>query len=220
MSTLDLNAVCQKHAITYRSEFIPLVIDGKRPSKDTRKRLRTGKGGAALVAVLRELSAPYAGLFPPEDHAGQWEAVRRYVARRVSNANAVDDITQVVFERATRYTLSTLEYPGLPLLRTMAKRAISDWIRHSRARKRDERMTRRLGETIDPASDPATDAERREGNARIRRGLAGLSAEEQEAINLTLDGYSRRQAAEVLGLAPGVYQGRLRRALEELRRSL
>jgi RNA polymerase sigma factor (sigma-70 family) len=139
------------------------------------------------------------------------------------NPDTVDDLTQSVFLHGEEYRLSTFGLiPGLALLKMIAKHAINDHARFNFSAKRDMRKTKLLGDTeaVDLSTDPATDAEQREGNARVRRALAELSPQSREAVTLQLDGYSRREAAERLGIAPGVYQGRLNRALEELRRLL
>ena len=64
MSKATLTAVYNRHNIDQndRRAFTALVVNGKRPGKELRKRLTTGYK-AALNDVLASLSAPYAHLF-------------------------------------------------------------------------------------------------------------------------------------------------------------
>ena len=61
--------------------------------------------------------------------------------------------------------------------------------------------------------DPAEEAARQEIADKVRAMVDLLPSLEQEAIYLTLEGYSRREAATKLGVTPGVFQCRLQRAM-------
>jgi len=61
--------------------------------------------------------------------------------------------------------------------------------------------------------DPAEEAARQEIADKVRAMVDLLPSLEQEAIYLTLEGYSRREAATKLGVTPGIFQCRLQRAM-------
>jgi hypothetical protein len=69
MTTGDLESIMREHHIPALEwgEWSALVFQGKRPGATLLAHLRRGNRGAALQAVLSELSKGVAHRFPPKD---------------------------------------------------------------------------------------------------------------------------------------------------------
>jgi len=144
--------------------------------------------------------------------------VYRYVALRVGRREDAEDLTQLVFERIVA-SLPRYRHNGRPFEAwafRIARNAVIDHHRRNRAH-----------EPLDPTNEPihADGVEaltvRGEEIRELRQAIAGLTADQQEALALRYGaGLSAEEAALVMGRRAGTIRGLTFRAIGALRRQL
>jgi RNA polymerase sigma-70 factor (ECF subfamily) len=144
-----------------------------------------------------------------------YATIATYIFRRVGDRGATEDVTSETFLAAMR-AYPQYQERGLPVvcwLYRIASGEIARWARHRRTR---ERLARVLPFLAPRASGTAGDAAE-----QLRRALAALQSEQQEALVLhEVEGLSVEQVALVQGVAEGTVKSRLSRAREALRARL
>jgi RNA polymerase sigma-70 factor (ECF subfamily) len=153
------------------------------------------------------------------------DALRRFIAKRVTNQAAVEDILQDVFVRVHRQ-LDRLKDPDrmVSWLYQIARNAIVDYYRSSERRR--EIPVGLAGDLDDrgPASVPSTDESgqlRTELAACLRPMLNRLSNDYRDAVTLVeLEGFTQQAAAERLGLTLSGMKSRVQRGRKQLKQML
>lgn len=142
-----------------------------------------------------------------------FERVYAFVARRLGDRDAAEDVTSDVFHKALS-NLQSFEWRGLPFaawLYRIAGNAIADWFRR----------TGRESTNLDGAPEPsATDAglEEVEHRARLFRLVEQLPADQRRVIAMRFaEEKSIREIARHLGRTEGAVKQLQFRALEKLR---
>jgi RNA polymerase sigma factor (sigma-70 family) len=138
----------------------------------------------------------------------------RHSYRLVPVAADADDIVAIVFFEAWRRRTAVRFVDGsiLPWLLVIATNSSRNLSRSSR---RYRALLSKLP-TGDHSHDHAED-----GDDEAHAALAKLSLADQQVIALcVLDGYSEREAATTLGIAPGTVKSRLSRAKTRLAKQL
>jgi RNA polymerase sigma-70 factor (ECF subfamily) len=142
------------------------------------------------------------------------ERVKRHCRRLVDRAEDADDLVAITFLEAWRRRGSVRFVDGslLPWLLVTATNA-------GRNLQRSARRHRALLERL--ANEPSQAQPEREASDELRHALARLSGRHREVVALcVLEGFSEREAAAALGVAPGTIKSRLSRAKAELRSTL
>lgn len=145
-------------------------------------------------------------------------SVYRYVMLRVHRREDAEDLTQLVFERIVS-SLPRYRSRGRPFEAwafRIARNAVIDHVRHDRAHEP-------LNEGHDAAHDETPDrlTVRGEEIRELRRAIAGLTADQQEALALRFAaGLSAEEAATVMGRRAGTVRGLTFRAIASLRRRM
>ncbi len=141
--------------------------------------------------------------------------LRRFVARRVEDASAIEDVLAETFTVAWRRRRDVPDSPG-PWLAGVCLHVIDN---HRRSARRLLRLRGRV--FADPPSlgrDPAdVSAERNE----ITQAFARLAPDQREVLRLVAwDGMGSAEAAAALGCTPGAFRVRLSRARAALAKHL
>lgn len=182
-----------------------------------------------------------------EDSAGRadlTEAFRRQVGVDVDTAVDViyrralrlaegkpqlaQDLTQEVLAKIVqdlRMGRLTPVVEPLPWLRTLVgNRYIQQYRAERRIKRGGDRWTdsldRQREQGLDPPSPlpgPEEIAADRDLSARLRSAVDGLTPPERDVVNLTLDGHTHREIAEILGIPENTSKTRLRAAVRHLR---
>jgi RNA polymerase sigma-70 factor (ECF subfamily) len=145
-------------------------------------------------------------------------SVYRYVMLRVHRREDAEDLTQLVFERIVS-SLPRYRSRGRPFEAwafRIARNAVIDHVRRDRAHEP-------LNEGHDAAHDETPDrlTVRGEEIRELRRAIAGLTADQQEALALRFAaGLSAEEAATVMGRRAGTVRGLTFRAIASLRRRM
>lgn len=150
---------------------------------------------------------------------GEYETrLTRYAARIVGGTERAGDVVQEVFLRLAREDLAALDGHLAPWLYTVTKRLALD------ARRKETRMQLFTSEQIERAADDTATGgavEQAEEASRLRTLLAGLPAQQQEAVRLKFqEGLSYREIAAVMELSVNHVGVLLHRALVSLRGGL
>jgi RNA polymerase sigma factor (sigma-70 family) len=167
----------------------------------------------------------------PADRVSQFEALYRanvaavtaYFARRSADPQTVADLTSDTFVQAIMSFATFDPRKGMPRAWVLgiARRIYAGHCQaHSQQRSRVERLAGRrelapdeVGELID-----RIDAER--AGRELVTGLTMLSAPDRAVVELVdLAGLQPKEAAQVLGIAPGTLRMRLMRARARLRKA-
>jgi RNA polymerase sigma-70 factor, ECF subfamily len=141
--------------------------------------------------------------------------LRPFVARRVANPSAVDDVVQDVFVRVQRGLASLRDDERfVPWLYQVARSAIAD--RH--------RTEGRQPLLMDPLPEQAADAGEPQGDVACELAsyvagfVAMLPSPYRDALTLTeLEGLSQREAAEMCEVSLSGMKSRVQRGREQLR---
>jgi RNA polymerase sigma-70 factor, ECF subfamily len=168
-------------------------------------------------------------MMPDSQHI--WNEVqsglRTFIAKRVADEAAVEDLSQEVFLRVQRGLGGLKDHSRLlPWIYQIARHAIIDYYRAQ-----DRQPERPVGlasdlETLHPASLPL---ESSEGPGQLRRELAGclrpmierLSEDYRQAVTLVdLEGLAQHEAAARLGLLVSGMKSRVQRGRRQLREML
>jgi RNA polymerase sigma factor (sigma-70 family) len=136
-----------------------------------------------------------------------------FLAYRTGDRGLAEDLLADAFERALRGRFNPRKGSAKTWLYAIALNVLRDHIRRAAA---EARAYERVDEGA--ARDPFADIEARD---ELTRGLAGLSAEEREAIALRFGaGLTVPEMAAVLGEPLTKIEGRVYRALRKLREAL
>jgi RNA polymerase sigma-70 factor (ECF subfamily) len=145
-------------------------------------------------------------------------SVYRYVMLRVHRREDAEDLTQLVFERIVS-SLPRYRSRGRPFEAwafSLARHAGFDHVRRDRA---PEPGYEGPGAAHDETPDRLT--VRGEEIRELRRAIAGLTADQQEALALRFAaGLSAEEAATVMGRRAGTVRGLTFRAIASLRRRM
>jgi len=166
-----------------------------------------------------------------QDSQNIWDEVqsglRAFIAKRVSDEAAMEDLSQEVFLRVQRGLGGLKDHSRLmPWIYQIARHAIIDYYRA-----RDKQPERTVGlasdlETVHPAS---LSLESSEGSGQLRRELAGclrpmverLSEDYRQAVTLVdFEGLAQHKAAVRLGLSVSGMKSRVQRGRRQLREML
>jgi RNA polymerase sigma factor (sigma-70 family) len=140
------------------------------------------------------------------------DRVLRHSRRLVTVAADADDVLAITFLEAwrNRARVRLVDDSVLPWLLVTATNVANNTNRSAR---RYRTMLSRL-----PAADPAFDAHLEDDDADAVEALARLSLADRRVVALCiLEGYSEREAADIIGVPPGTIKSRLSRAKQRLR---
>jgi RNA polymerase sigma-70 factor (ECF subfamily) len=151
------------------------------------------------------------------------------VFQMVRNDADAADLTQEVFVRAYR-ALPRLQTPEAftSWLYRIAVNLSRNWLR-DRGRVRVESLEQpgddgeegSTREIADPTGDPAALAQTKDMQERVRKAIAGLSADHRAVITLHhLEGISVEEIAKMMNCSIGTVKSRLSRARDHLKRKL
>jgi RNA polymerase sigma-70 factor (ECF subfamily) len=143
--------------------------------------------------------------------------VHKYVASRVKDRAAAEDLVQDVFLKVYR-ALGTIEPTSAPLAYffTVARNAVIDHWRKAKPMAGDAEEI--LGMLPYEGASAADDFEARERSALAKRLLAGLAPEEREVVSLRFtDGLAAADVAKVVGKSPEAVRQIQSRALRKMR---
>lgn len=136
-------------------------------------------------------------------------ALRRYARGLTGSADAADDLVQDALVSALRHE-------------HQQQGSLAGWVfailgNAARSARRSERRAPRLVEPVDVAGPGSDMAER----TAILAALAALAPEQREALLLTVvEGFSYREAADILAVPLGTVLSRVARARDQLARRL
>ncbi len=155
---------------------------------------------------------------------GAWQELkgqlRPFVARRLGDANDVDDVLQDIYLRiqAGVGTLRDSERFG-PWVYQVARNALAD---HGRSRARHPLPPKGPAERTLAPSQTADENEAEQGLAEnLAVFVAALPSPYREAITLTeLQGMSQKEAAEMLGISLSGMKSRVQRGRQQMRHML
>ena len=141
--------------------------------------------------------------------------LRRFVRRRLSDGDAIDDVLAETFCVAWRRR-NDIPDPATPWLMRVCSNVISTYERSARRRLR---LRARLLSLREPeARDPAELVDRQ---SQIRAAFSSIGESHREVLRLVAwDGLSITDAAAVCGCTPGAFRVRLHRARNELAKQL
>ncbi len=176
---------------------------------------------------------------PPQEHAGvaakgqdhsesgghalaglyeqYYDRVLRYVASRVSNRDAAEDLAGDVFVRAVE-SFGSFKDKGVPVQAWLFRIAHNIVIDHYR--RSAHRRSSPIDEAMDVASgsDPQAEVEHRLTMERVNAMMERLSPAQQEVIALRfMGGLSAEEAGQVMGRTSGAIRELQRTALKSLR---
>ncbi len=171
------------------------------PDADLVKRMGTGDTGALAILLER-----------------YWASLVRYATSLLGSQDEAEDVAMETFERLwERRDVWQVNDSVLPLLLRITRNMSLDSLRRSSTRMR---VTENLP---DPPSlpTPSDTTEADEIKTLVSRALAGLPDRRREALMLArIHGMSRREVAEVMGLAPQTVANHLNLAMDDVRRIL
>jgi RNA polymerase sigma factor (sigma-70 family) len=137
-----------------------------------------------------------------------------FLAYRTGDRALAEDLLADAFERALRAKYNPRKGPARTWLYAIALNALRDHMRRVAAESRAYAKVQAGGE----GPDPFAGVEARDG---LMRALAGLAAEEREAVSLRFGAdLTVPEMAAVLGVPLTTAEGRVYRALRKLREAL
>ena len=145
-----------------------------------------------------------------------------YIRKKVGDPSSADDLTQDTFLRVERALTKGAEpehFRGW--IFQIARNAIIDWTKERRrfVELEEEEM---IGESVSPKETESIDSEFRQGLfAYAAKVIEGMPAEDREALTLTeLDGFTREELANHLGISVSAAKSRVVRARAKLRKAI
>jgi RNA polymerase sigma factor (sigma-70 family) len=150
-------------------------------------------------------------------------AVYQFCFWRTADSGLAEELSAAVFLEAWRRRGHTrLTQPSvLPWLLGVAANLLRNQRRAARRRKAALDRLPPLPAVPDPADAVATRVDAEQAMRAVRRAVDRLPRHEQEVLELCAwAGLDHRQAAQILGIAPGTVGSRLSRARARLRRAL
>jgi RNA polymerase sigma-70 factor (ECF subfamily) len=145
-----------------------------------------------------------------------------YVRKKIGDPSAADDLTQDTFLRVERALAKGTEpehFRGW--IFQIARNAVIDW-RNERRRFVELEEGEKIGESVEREEADSIDNEFREALfAYAAKVIEGMPAEDREALTLTeLDGLSREELANHLGISLPAAKSRVVRARAKLRKAI
>lgn len=145
--------------------------------------------------------------------------LRRFARGLTHDAADADDLCQQTVERALKARQQWQE--GTRLDAWVYRIMRNQWIDETRARTRRFRTFVHEDEGLNVGTAGDRDAENQVELGNVGRALARLPEEQREAVVLVLvEGFSYKEAAEIIGVPQGTLTSRLGRGREALMREL
>ncbi|WP_404482139.1 RNA polymerase sigma factor [Novosphingobium sp. BL-52-GroH] len=145
--------------------------------------------------------------------------LRRFARGLTHDAADADDLCQQTVERALRSRQQWQE--GTRLDAWVYRIMRNQWIDEMRSRTRRSQTFSHEDEGVNVGMAGDRDAENRVELGNVDRALARLPEEQREAVVLVLvEGFSYKEAAEIIGVPQGTLTSRLGRGREALMREL
>jgi RNA polymerase sigma-70 factor (ECF subfamily) len=134
----------------------------------------------------------------------------RYCNRLLGDADAAEDVSQEAFVRLSRQEV----YGDLQGVRVWLFRVATHLVR-DRARTRQNRLRLLAANPVGPAEAerPDRETERQEEIDRVRGILDALAPRDRELLLMREEGFSYKEMAEAVGVAPGSVGTLIARAL-------
>lgn len=146
-----------------------------------------------------DVDALFRRLYPP---------LFRYLHRQTGDADVADDIAQEAFVRLLRQPLP--EDDARPWLFRVATNLLRDGARRA---KRRRRLRPQATQDREPPELPDVSVERAERIARVRRALDRVPERDRRMLLMREEGFSYREIADAIGVAPTSVGTLLARAL-------
>jgi RNA polymerase sigma-70 factor (ECF subfamily) len=145
-----------------------------------------------------------------------------YIQKKVGDHSSADDLTQDTFlrvERALAKGVKPEHFRGW--IYQIARNAIIDWTKQRR-RFVELEGEEKIAESVNLEAADSTDSEFRQALfAYAAKVIEGMPAEDREALTLTeLDGFSREELANHLGISVSAAKSRVVRARAKLRKAV
>lgn len=177
-----------------------------------------GKGRETIIRTESSLSSQSPADVEALFH-GVYPALFRYCHRLTGDGDQADDLAQEAFFRLLDRDVRGPPESLKSWLFRVATNLARDRFRTSRTRERRKEV---LAGTLESAKDPGPqeELERREKVARVREVLEALKPRDREMLLLRQEGFSYREIAETVGVAPGSVGSLLARALRRFEREL
>jgi RNA polymerase sigma-70 factor (ECF subfamily) len=211
-----------------KSETYPSAMAGASSSTDAAARDAAAARAAVdaeLVRRMRSKDERALGTF----YDRWFPVVHGVVSRMLESPDDVEDVVEEAFWQAWRQAERFEVERGSvqTWLLTIARSRALDRLRARRRMREDPLVdtTASVADTSVPTptapSDPLADAEHAERSRIVRAALAGLPAEQREALELGyFGGLSQSEIAEQTGQPLGTIKTRMRLALQKLRERL
>jgi RNA polymerase sigma-70 factor, ECF subfamily len=145
-----------------------------------------------------------------------------YIRKKVGDPSSADDLTQETFLRVERALIKgTKPEHFRGWIFQIARNAIIDWTKERR-RFVELEGGEKIAESVNVEAADSTDSEFRQGLfAYAAKVIEGMPAEDREALTLTeLDGFSREELANHLGISVSAAKSRVVRARAKLRKAV
>ena len=148
----------------------------------------------------------------------EYEArLTRFAARLLGDEDAARDVVQHAFLRLCDQSPGELHDRVAQWLFTVCRNRAVDVLRTRGRTTSLDKVDARASLTTD--QDPAVAAERAELSRRLSALVAGLPANQREAVDLWAEGFTYRQIGEITGHSEGNVRVLVHRALKKLRQS-
>ncbi|MFN3653686.1 MAG: RNA polymerase sigma factor [Armatimonadota bacterium] len=149
------------------------------------------------------------------------DLVYRYVSRRVTRREDVEDLTsEILLQAAAQVPRFRGDGPVEAWLYRIAQRTLAGFFRRSRSRRETSPLLPGLEEALPgaPRDDPARMALQRERAQKAREILEALPADQREVLLLKyLEGLSQEEIGRVIGRSPAAVNSLLQRARKAAR---
>ncbi len=141
----------------------------------------------------------------------------RFAARLLGDEDAARDVVQHVFLRLCDQSPDELDDRVVQWLFTVCRNRTVDVLRTRGRTTSLDNVDARASLATD--QDPAVAVEREELSRRLNSLVAGLPANQREAVDLWAEGFTYRQIGEITGHSEGNVRVLVHRALKKLRQS-
>lgn len=150
-----------------------------------------------------------------------FDQIYRYVFRRVSDKEAVNDLVSQTFFDALAH-IKSYEYRGFSFSAWLYKIAHNNVLKWYRSNGRFQTVEIEEGRNIpDESMNPVRDAERGESRDEIAEVLAQMETEEREIVRLKFfEEMSNIEIAEIMGLSANHIGVKVFRALKKVKQLL